>query len=112
AGQPGPILVPHDAPPQDLAQPALAIGWSARPDYEVRRVAFRPGDRLLAFSDGIHEARNPHREMFGRKRILGIVSELPEGSLDDMLAQTVDVARRWTGGGFEDDVSAIAIEAC
>jgi sigma-B regulation protein RsbU (phosphoserine phosphatase) len=43
----------------------MPIGILAKQSYEVTRAAIGPGERLVAFSDGITEALNGAGEMFG-----------------------------------------------
>lgn len=46
-------------------------GWA----WGEREVAFGPGDTMLAFTDGILEARDPAGEQFGLARVLAVVGE-------------------------------------
>lgn len=112
AGQPGPIYIPAREPPRDLAAAMFAIGWVSRPPYQEHRLLLRPGDRVIAYSDGLGEARNPQRQLFGSSRIASVASESRGIPLAQTLEGMVEAARRWTGGAFDDDVSALAIEAC
>ena len=41
--------------------------------YEERDTALTPGDSLLMYSDGLIEARNPERQMFGNRRLSALV---------------------------------------
>jgi sigma-B regulation protein RsbU (phosphoserine phosphatase) len=111
AGQPGPVYVPFDAPPRDLARPVVAIGWVPAPPYDEQRIRLRPGDRVFAYSDGLDEARSAAKEVFGSRRILGIVSESRGEPLEAALGAIAETVQRWAGRPFEDDVSALAIEA-
>jgi sigma-B regulation protein RsbU (phosphoserine phosphatase) len=47
----------------------LPLGIAPRETYSPAHVHFAPGDALLAYTDGLVEARNAHREMFGIERI-------------------------------------------
>lgn len=47
----------------------LAVGEGIELDVSLTRLPLLPGDRLMAYSDGLSEARNPESEMFGETRL-------------------------------------------
>lgn len=49
----------------------IVRGWA----WGEREIAFEPGDTMLAFTDGLLEARDPAGEQFGIPRILDVVAE-------------------------------------
>jgi sigma-B regulation protein RsbU (phosphoserine phosphatase) len=110
AGQPGPVLVPHDGEAQNLHQAVFAIGWVSNPNYEERRLQLRPGDRLHLYSDGIDEAMNARKELFGTERMMQVVADSRTLTLKESIAQVLQAAQTFAGRPFEDDVSALAIE--
>ncbi|MFT7128242.1 MAG: CheY-like chemotaxis protein [Gammaproteobacteria bacterium] len=50
----------------------LGISSTANLDCTIMNYEVNPGDRLYAWSDGIHEARNSKDEMFGEQRLLSV----------------------------------------
>ncbi len=52
-----------------LAEANLPVGLLAQAEYASARDRLAPGDRLLLFSDGVTEAANPDRAMFGDTRL-------------------------------------------
>jgi serine phosphatase RsbU (regulator of sigma subunit) len=68
------------------------------------------GDSALFYSDGLVEAHNPQREMFGFPRLRRLVAEHDpaEGSLVDFL---MDELRSFTGDGWEqeDDITLVTL---
>jgi hypothetical protein len=70
----------------------------------LSRLSFRPGDTLVAFTDGLIERRAEDIDL-GQTRLLGVLSELGEGSLDDALDGLVERVRDHSRA---DDVAAVA----
>jgi sigma-B regulation protein RsbU (phosphoserine phosphatase) len=49
------------------------IGFSASATYESQRLALRPGQLLVMYTDGVTEACNPREEFFGQERLRALV---------------------------------------
>lgn len=76
AGHHPPLLVRDGAVVADLASdPALPIGLNAdRPLPECRDDELEPGDRVLAYTDGVIEARSPvDGSLFGIDRLTDVI---------------------------------------
>ena len=65
----------------DQAGPPL--GCDAAIQYEPFTAELRPGDALVMFTDGISEAMNPNRNLYGNQRLLQAVQVAP-GELDQL----------------------------
>ncbi len=77
--------------------------------YEQAELPLGAGDRLLFFTDGISEARNPAGDEYGEDRIgavaAGVRTQAVEAIKDTVLA---DVTAFCTGQ-FEDDATLIVV---
>ncbi|MET8147102.1 PP2C family protein-serine/threonine phosphatase [Actinoplanes sp. NPDC049668] len=70
AGHPAPLLLRSGHVVRELTagrRPPLGIDDAS---IEVGEETIEPGDRLLLYTDGITEARNPTGEMFGLQRLI------------------------------------------
>lgn len=73
----------HDAPivcgPQGvkgrLTLTGPAVGMMPGVKYKIRQVQLEPGDFLLAFSDGIPEARSPDGKFYTNERLLALLTD-------------------------------------
>jgi sigma-B regulation protein RsbU (phosphoserine phosphatase) len=115
AGQPPPLRI--TAQGQSVATDRNAIGMplAVDPDEVYRTAAFTlgPGERLLVFTDGIVEARDPEGRLFGLQRLEQAMAELAGccGDLDALPDALVERVRSHLGGAdFEDDFTLLAIE--
>jgi hypothetical protein len=78
---------------------ALPLGIAGGGQYEPITVELRPGSRLVFVSDGVVEAQNPTRELFGFDRARAISVE--------PAAAIVDAAVRY---GQSDDITVVTVE--
>lgn len=69
AGHVPPLLL-HDGEVQRLEATAPPMGLPGTPHYAVQTLKMAPGDRLLAYTDGVIEARHAQsRALFGEQRL-------------------------------------------
>ncbi len=55
----------------------LPLGVLAEEDFADATLQLHPGDRLVFYTDGITEARNPARELFGTERLDAVLRQTP-----------------------------------
>jgi serine phosphatase RsbU (regulator of sigma subunit) len=88
----------------------MPLGLMPGIGYEEKDAVLESGDSALFYSDGLVEAHNPQREMFGFPRLRRLVAEhdAEEGSLVDFL---MDELRSFTGDGWEqeDDITLVTL---
>lgn len=85
--------------------PPLGLGGTT-PTTELR---LEPGDRLLLYTDGLTEARDPRtRSFFSSRTIAGTLST------DGTAAEVLELLRRevidWSGGSLADDIALVIVE--
>jgi sigma-B regulation protein RsbU (phosphoserine phosphatase) len=79
--------------------------------YSARQVPVRPGDWLLACTDGVLEAAAPDGAFFGDERLATVITELVARPGADLAQAIVDAMIAWSSSSsFADDVTVIAIE--
>jgi sigma-B regulation protein RsbU (phosphoserine phosphatase) len=82
---------------------AVTSGW------EVETSAFGPEDMLLAYTDGVLEARDLDGREFGVDGLLGVVRGLDRWSADEAVAECREAVRRFAVDVRRDDVTCVAL---
>lgn len=77
----------------------LPLGIAGGGEYETRTAVLREGSRLTFVSDGVVEAQNGHRELFGFERTEGMARE-----------RAATIAEAAVEFGQEDDITVVTIE--
>ena len=94
----------------ELRATGMPLGLMPGMTYEDKTVDLAPGDSVLFHSDGLVEAHNPDRQMFGFPRLADLVEKHPGGAqlIDGLLAEM----RRFTGADWEqeDDVTLVTLQ--
>jgi serine phosphatase RsbU (regulator of sigma subunit) len=94
----------------ELRATGMPLGLLPGMEYEEKEATLGPGDTLLLHSDGLAEAHNPKREMFGFPRLAALVGGCREGrELIDRLLRELE---GFTGPGWEqeDDITLVAVQ--
>src|SRR3712207_2339599 len=75
AGHDLPYLRREGQRSSELRARGMPLGLMPRMSYEENETSLEEGEGILFYSDGLVEAHNPHREMFGSPRLRGLVDE-------------------------------------
>jgi serine phosphatase RsbU (regulator of sigma subunit) len=93
AGHDQPYLLKENSIRHELSPSGPLVGAFAEAVYETRSLQFEPGERLVLYSDGIPDARNPAGEMFMKERWLGLLQKPPSGTkkwIEQLTAEVLD----------------------
>jgi sigma-B regulation protein RsbU (phosphoserine phosphatase) len=108
AGHNPPLLLGADGRVEYLAATGVVLGVFPDGLYESRTLAFRPGDRLICYTDGITEAADPLGEEFGEERLINTVRACGPTATASAIIDTVTAAvAAWTHGAVQDDATLI-----
>ncbi len=110
AGQDLPYLRHADGSVCELRATGMPLGLMPGMRYEEGETTLAPGDSLLFFSDGLVEAHDPQREMFGLPRLARLVSQSTGDST--LIAALLRELAAFTGPGCpqEDDVTLVVLQ--
>jgi serine phosphatase RsbU (regulator of sigma subunit) len=112
AGHLSPLLRRTDGTVEALgrATSGLPLGIVPELEYEEAEFPLNKGEMVLAFTDGVTEAMTEMKEIYGRERLLKLVSQA-KGSVDDLVQAVVDDVEQFTAGSdSRDDTCLIGVQ--
>jgi len=99
-----------DECPIELFSGGLLLGCFARP-YEKQEVAYSSGDVLVFFTDGVTEAWDEKREMFGESRLVASIIQRQSRTAKDILGGIEqDVRRHVADAPQNDDFTCVVMK--
>jgi PAS domain S-box-containing protein len=94
----------------ELRATGMPLGLMPAMSYEEKEITLNSGASVLLYSDGLVEAHNPQREMFGTPRMERLVGAHPGGAtlIDSLLAEL----EQFTGDEWEqeDDITLLTLQ--
>jgi sigma-B regulation protein RsbU (phosphoserine phosphatase) len=110
AGHPSPLLRTADGSVSEISEPgALPLGAMADTTFREHTATIEPGSCLLFYTDGLDEAHNDKKELFGQERIVQTMRD-SHGNAEDVLdALLAEVARFSAGEPQSDDLTLITL---
>jgi serine phosphatase RsbU (regulator of sigma subunit) len=86
------------------------LGILDETDYQETQIRLEPGDRVVFYTDGIVEAMNANREIFGFDRVLEIVQKEKASSADALLHKILEQVKEFAGNAIQhDDITVISV---
>jgi hypothetical protein len=94
----------------ELRATGMPLGLMLGMEYEVKSQDMEPGDCVLLHSDGLAEAHNPAREMFGFPRVSELAGRGPSG--EDLIDLCLTELAAFTGPNHEqeDDITLVTLQ--
>jgi sigma-B regulation protein RsbU (phosphoserine phosphatase) len=110
AGQPPPLVRREAGRVEELRLPdhRVPLGAFSFGGHQLLEADLTPGDLLLAYSDGVVDARSPEGEFFGEDRLQDVLVDCPS---DPQLAmnRVIEAVETFTRGDLQyDDVTLVA----
>ena len=76
--------------------------------YEEQTVEIRPGDLLIAYTDGITEPENAYGEEFGVERLTETVLRYQNTEPKEIVARIMEAVKHWsTAAELPDDMTVV-----
>jgi sigma-B regulation protein RsbU (phosphoserine phosphatase) len=108
---PGYIYRAADGTIDELASTNLILGAFDFASFDATPIEVRPGDVVLAYSDGLTEAESAREEMFGEERVKEIFRrEASSGAVRVHDALIASIAEFTRGHDQSDDITLVIAE--
>ncbi|HEX3201833.1 MAG TPA: SpoIIE family protein phosphatase [Actinomycetes bacterium] len=93
----------------ELRATGMPLGLLPGMEYEEKEATLAPGEIVLLHSDGLAEAHNGDREMFGFPRVAALTGEASDGEV--LIDRLLKELQEFTGPGLEqeDDITLVTL---
>ncbi|MBW2202035.1 MAG: serine/threonine-protein phosphatase, partial [Deltaproteobacteria bacterium] len=111
AGHPPPILIQGDGTLEVLDHHGPVIGLGNDKPFSQKEKILQYGDKILLYTDGILENRNPADETFGKHRLYEILKKHSHQPIQDLVEAVYVTVNNFRKTALpEDDISILGIE--
>ena len=109
AGHDLPYLLNQGGQVEELRATGMPLGLMPGMSYEENETVVNSDEQILLYSDGLAEAHDPEREMYGFPRVRGSMLSRPGGQ--PLIPHLLAELERFTGSEWiqEDDVTLVTI---
>ena len=105
-----PGLLIRDGKITEMDKGGLVLGIIEDVDYRIETVALEQDDLVLLYTDGLIDAMNFERQLWGRERLFEVIKEHPDCTAEQMIGNILRYRRRFAGLAEQiDDTSIVAI---
>jgi sigma-B regulation protein RsbU (phosphoserine phosphatase) len=108
-GQEAPIVVSPSGSEARLAPTGPAVGMLPDLEFAVRTTSLPPGATLVAFTDGVTEARAADGDFFGEERLLAALRPPPRSAAKAVEDVEAAMLAHVQGAPQSDDVTLLAV---
>jgi len=106
-----PILLPAQGQPVYEPSGGMPLGVFDDAKFGQRQLDLKPGETLLVYTDGVTEAMNPKRELFGEERLKEALQGQARLSPEKLSQRVVaEVTKFAAGAEPSDDITLLAIQ--
>lgn len=111
AGHP-PLLLLRAGTLHRIESNGLVFGVSPQPDYPVRDIPIRPGDRFLLYTDGLIEPENAKGESFGDSKLTQVLLDASRCPPSELANRLLTELRAWQPVSMvqQDDITLVGID--
>ena len=89
----------------------LVIGAMEGLNYREYEIQMKPGDKLFVYTDGVPEAGNSRKELFGTDRMMEALNREPEAPLTEVLQNVRRAVDAFVGDAEQaDDLTMLCLE--
>lgn len=111
AGHVTPFLVRQSGELKTLQTTGMPVGMLPIATYSVEQLKLEPGDKVVAYSDGLSEAQNGEGKFFEASRMRAVMKQHASSSAEELHAALMTEVERFSMNSVQtDDITALVIE--
>ena len=111
AGHVKPLLVRRNGEITALASTGMPLGMLPAGAWEVQTLQLSPGDKVIAYSDGLSEAQNGEGRFFESAGMDDLIRRHAGSSFDQLHDALMQAVEEFTGDAVQtDDITALVVE--
>lgn len=109
-GHPSPLLIRRGQISDVYTEGSFPVGLIEEATYGVARMQLEPEDTLVLFTDGVVEAANTQKELFGFERLREAIAPHTSGSIEVLQKAVLDAVEEFSrGAGQADDITVLIV---
>jgi serine phosphatase RsbU (regulator of sigma subunit) len=106
-----PIVLRTDGATEFLSTSGMPVGLLEIARYEVNTTQLQPGDKVIIYTDGLTDAHSEEGQLFGTKRLLGVISRHQKVSCSELHQAILEEFEEFTREAEQaDDVTLLVVE--
>ena len=110
ASHPSPLLLRRGEVSELCTGGSFPIGLVEQASYKAARIQLEPGDTLLLYTDGVTEAEDRDRNLFGVARLKEALGRYEGASLAELQAAILGAVEGFAGGTSQsDDITLLVV---
>lgn len=109
AGHMPPYLVGADGIKALLPATGPIVGIFPQATFGIKQITLAPGDTLFTYSDGVTDARDPKRQLFGAKRLCKLIEEPAPSATDLVRRVEACLSTHIANAEQYDDITMLAV---
>ncbi|MFA5117148.1 MAG: GAF domain-containing SpoIIE family protein phosphatase, partial [Candidatus Omnitrophota bacterium] len=79
---------------------------------EDKNISLNPGDKIVLYTDGVTEARNPQEDLFGLEKLIELIQKYGSKPAEQLLSSIKDEVYAYIGTREQyDDITLVVMEA-
>ena len=109
-GHPYPLVMRSDGQLEEVAIHGTLLGLFPEVALEEREITLAPGDVMVAYTDGVVEARDPGGVFFGSEGLARTLSSSPGGQAATIARRVELAVTEHQAGGAPDDMAILVLQ--
>ncbi len=109
-GHPPALLRRHDKPVQLLEGNGIPFGIQKMDQIEVRSIQLEPKDLVIAYTDGVTEAMNDTKQLFGMDRLVVAIRNIDVASPENLIQDLYRRIKDFSAKEQSDDITILVFE--